>query len=444
MKLEVKPSQYNILHESENQNLCVFNTKSGVAVSLDDFKQIKDAKAILLKDFSGPYNEELIKEFTKLGFMVKHDIDETEDVINGYKENYIRNKKLHITIFPTLRCNFSCNYCFVDIKTGFEMEKNTFEAILLHIDFKLKNEKDLNEIEIVWFGGEPLLAKANIISFMKKLNKLNISYNKKISSVIVTNGYLLNLDTFKMLHEAGVKNYQVTFDGYKDTHDTLRHLENSVPTFDVIMTNLLEIKSAFEGEYKINIRSNFMKDTVQSQFKLIDYLQKRLLKDNRFSIEFKPIQDILGNGIENICSDDLNDDSIISFTRYLANNIQKKSSQEYSYSLLPLPINKWCNASLSESIIVKPNGEIYACDSCISDKNQIIGIITDEGFINYTETSKMWKGYIELEKECRCCILLPVCMGGCRRKRLKEIIECPISKRYIIKCLDDYLKNVNS
>lgn len=435
--MKVKPSRYNILHSSENGNLLVFNSKSGAALCLDEDKHIEKAKIILLNDVPSLYDEELFKVFTELGLLINIDSNETEEVIKLYNENFQSNKKLHITIFPTLKCNFNCSYCFVDAKFDIDMQFNTLDAILLYIENKMRINQDLIEIEIVWFGGEPLLAKSSIIYFMQQLNKINTHYNKIVSSVLVTNGYLLNIESFKQLHEVGIVNYQVTFDGYKTTHDKKRHLNNGFPTFDVILTNLLTIKKAFLGDFKINIRSNFMKDTVQSQYQLIDCLLDQLLNDNRFSVEFKPIQDILGNGLDNICSVDTNGDLVISFTRYIAESIKKMSNLVYSYSLLPSPIKKWCNASLNDSIIIKPNGEIYACDSCVSDKSQIIGKITDDGTINYTDVFGKWKGNVQLEKECLACILLPLCMGGCKRKRLQNNAQCPINTEQITKYLEN-------
>ena len=61
---------------------------------------------------------------------------------------------------------------------------------------------------------------------------------------MTTNGFFLDKTMFDMLYKLKIYNYQITIDGEKEHHDKYRVTHNGKGTYDVIMSNLLNIKKS--------------------------------------------------------------------------------------------------------------------------------------------------------------------------------------------------------
>lgn len=92
-----------------------------------------------------------------------------------------------------------------------------------------------------------------IISFLKDLNRLD---KVKLSIGITTNAYLLNKDYFYKLYKLGLKDVQITIDGFAKSHDKNRMLLNGGRTWKHIISNLDDINN-MDLPVVIVIRTNF-------------------------------------------------------------------------------------------------------------------------------------------------------------------------------------------
>ncbi len=148
------------------------------------------------------------------------------------------NKRLHLIIMPTEKCNFRCTYCYEDFENG-KMSRDVVDGIKSLILFRAP---DLNTLEIGWFGGEPLLnlkLVEEISEFSKDVMQSSKGY---FISSMSTNGYLLDLKSAESLTNKGVSAFQISIDGDRLTHDRSRILASGSGTFDKIWRNLLDIK----------------------------------------------------------------------------------------------------------------------------------------------------------------------------------------------------------
>src|SRR4051812_32168631 len=96
--------------------------------------------------------------------------------------------KLNLILLPTEACNFRCTYCYEDFELG-QMTSRVVNGIIALIDSRASS---LDNLEISWFGGEPLLALSVIRRIMNHArNVAGFHPGLTISSNITTNGYLL-------------------------------------------------------------------------------------------------------------------------------------------------------------------------------------------------------------------------------------------------------------
>lgn len=176
---------------------------------------------------------------------------------------------LQIIFMPTEACNFRCPYCY-ESHENVTMSPVLVEKIKEFIEQKIDNQ-DISYISISWFGGEPTLCSEYILDVntfvSEKIKNKDISF----SSSMTTNGFLLNIDSFKKYYDCGVTNYQITLDGWN--HDKTRPLASGKGSLQVILDNLKNI-SALPSDYNfsIMIRHNILNG--DEDYTWYDYLKE--------------------------------------------------------------------------------------------------------------------------------------------------------------------------
>jgi uncharacterized protein len=279
------------LYYKRNHKKCIIlNLYNGVILSLqgnemDYFERLTKQKTFTYEDNLHSIFEPLYKN----NIIIQDGTKENIEILERFRKNY-NSKKFHLTFFVTESCNFNCSYCFVNKSVQNTISNTTIDTIIDTI--KKKVEKNAyREITISWFGGEPLLAFSQIVYFLTLLNKYCSEKSINLLNIMVTNGYLLDLKKFEELYKLGIKKMQITFDGYKDKHNTIRIHEKFENTFDKIFSNLIEIRNIKYDDFGIIVRCNYSKkhpDDVSTDAFIEKYVNE-FGNDKRFKLELKPI-----------------------------------------------------------------------------------------------------------------------------------------------------------
>lgn len=140
-----------------------------------------------------------------------------------------------ITLFLTYRCNLHCKMCG-QWGEGGVTKKMPVEGIRQELSFA-ELKKFIDDVSsfrpnITLFGGEPLLYPAclQLIRYIK---------SKNMHCLMITNGSLLS-DYAKDLAKTGLDELNVSLDGEKQLHDSIRGMPGA---FDKITRGLKEIKN---------------------------------------------------------------------------------------------------------------------------------------------------------------------------------------------------------
>lgn len=132
---------------------------------------------------------------------------------------------LSVTFHLTHHCNLRCSYCYTGEKLPLAM---TYATIDQSISFIVKELKTIqtNQLNITFFGGEPLIEKEKIfyiINVFSKIDHLEVGYRMS------TNGTLLTKPLMKKLYDNKVF-VSLSIDGHPDIHDAHRIDAGGKPT----------------------------------------------------------------------------------------------------------------------------------------------------------------------------------------------------------------------
>lgn len=145
-------------------------------------------------------SDEILTRLYKNDMLVDKYQDESAKTIHRYNKATFSNQ-LHIVLFVTTDCNFSCNYCYQDYDKMY-VNSTFIDAFSKFIE---NNIMKYDGIYIEWFGGEPLLMRKKVIELSTKIQDICKSNNIPYIGTITTNGFYLDEKTALNLIKSGIK-----------------------------------------------------------------------------------------------------------------------------------------------------------------------------------------------------------------------------------------------
>ncbi|WP_133015311.1 radical SAM/SPASM domain-containing protein [Clostridium cuniculi] len=386
----MKKSKYNI-EILGKKDVAIYNLLNRSIILLD--KDIYNSYLI------NTLEDEEIKYLSEIGILIEDGIDEVE--VMKQKINSAKYSPKAMTIFLSLtqKCNLKCIYCYQDSirekNIGNYIDEKNIEKIFLMLK---KKSSEMRSLNIVLFGGEPLLNKEKILSIISNLNELRTE-SLKVHISLITNGVELTQEFLNSTNKY-LNTIQITIDGKKEIHDSMRIFPNGDGSFDIIYQNLKKASKLFKG--RVALRINVNKNSISHVYDFIEQLEKDNLMEY-ISISIVPIFDnqttiSLGcnKGIEKEILEEVNN-----IYMYLA---KKKFKFEKDFVEGPCMVRHFNSFAVDEEL------NIYECPGVLYNKSS--GKITNTGDLKILD-SRFYK-FVNEEKKCiNTCEYAPICFGGC-------------------------------
>ncbi len=412
----MKVSNYNFYFEFDNKRKLLYNsfTNSMALMESDKYEQLVNFNE---KKEQIP-DAKLLEDLKMGGFIIEDNYSEFDEIKLRMLSGRFDTSSLGLTIAPTSDCNFRCVYCY---EKDVIKEQNMSEEIQENIiEFVEGYAGSIKNLQVTWYGGEPLMALDTIEKLSRKFieicDKNNIIYN----AGMITNGYLLNRNDIELLNDLKVDFYQITIDGNKETHNQRRPLKGGEETFDGILKN---IEECFDILPNVALRINVDRNNINGGDEIIAILQEKNL--------LSKIKPYLGK----VTND--NDNPSLCNSCYTSNefaledlnfNIRNTELLGWNTKYPDLKMN-FCGADSVNSFVINSDGMIYKCWNDIGIESKAVGNIKD----NIRRNTDVLYSYMLFEPakdKCVKCKVLPNCMGGCPHYRVnnKEDDRCSVYK----------------
>tara|TARA_B100001964_G_C14231826_1_gene600397 strand:- start:769 stop:2247 length:1479 start_codon:yes stop_codon:yes gene_type:complete len=434
--LGITTSKYNIALKGFSHCL-LWNTKSDRLLLLDKSKAMYhlygNVSGKIRED--GVLNNQTITETTlmdiashmHLGFLVNKQCSEINSEIEESNKERSDTTSMTIVITSTLGCNFSCSYCC----QGVEKKFNSFSIESIKRIIEIWEASATDKLNLVWYGGEPLLNTKKIISSSTKIRDMVESKGCKYESEMLTNGYLLDFDKALSLIRSGINTFHISIDGSKEYHDGSRMLRNGAPTYTKIMDNIDKLNKHKGLNIRITVRINIIPDELLTSQIVNDLKSAGASNWGKTKFYLAPIEKRVGSDAKSEL--EFNDFDV--FARMYKDFITLCKNNNIRY-LLPGFSKGICTATKELSVVMNPDGELHKCWDTVTDSTEAVGNINspiDE--ILGSLKKNHWTSFNPKSNEyCSKCRLLPACGGHCAIKH-RDITAhpyhhsgCPILK----------------
>lgn len=402
------PSRYNVFVPLRHARTLAYNSLSGALALWDDADQAAFAR--VAGGLPVPPTDPTILQLLQGGFAVAGGVDELGLLEQQYRAQRFDPSTMILTIAPTLACNFGCDYCYQgQDKPRDAMSDEVQDAVVAMVERALPRIKRL---QIAWYGGEPLIKRRIVEALSDRLIAACAAANVGYSAMMVTNGYLLDGEVARSLHDRRVNSMQVTLDGSPNYHDRRRSLLSGKPTFARIVDNL---KSAVDAApIHQSIRVNIDERNREEIHGLIDFLAAEGLGHRKnFSIYFAPVE-AMTEGCHSVQDVTLSKLDYGSLESELTRHAWEKGLAPLPY---PPRFRGICGAVRPKGYVITPTGDLHKCWDTVSQPERAVGTVFALDRLGDNEQIKAWMGWTPFANEsCRNCRILPNCAGSCAFK----------------------------
>lgn len=314
-------------------------------------------------------------------------------------------------------CNMRCRYCFAgqgSFGGGHQlMSIETGEAAL---DFLLDQAPAGADLEVDFFGGEPLL-NLRLIEFVIEngLNKA-ASQGKNLRFTLTTNGLLLDREVVSFLNRHDVQ-LILSLDGRREVHDFYRPMPGGGGSYALVVDRMLDAVDSRKGQNYF-IRGTYTRRNLDftrdvAHLASLGFRQISLepvvagpWEDYSIQMEDLPVICAEYDNLVKFCLDEQQAGRLINFFHF---------QLDLEPGLcLPKRLNG-CGAG-GQYLAVAPDGRIYPCHQFVGREEFCLGSL-DGGIANCGLQDQICSMSV-MNKPCRNCWARYFCGGGCHAANL--------------------------
>jgi len=405
-----KISAYNIVEKNDNNDLLIMNMRTERHIKIAS--ELANEFSSLFEQTKFDCNPEdwRYKALIDGGFIIAENFNEARWVELKHNEVVFGSETFSVTLMPTNDCNFRCVYCYQTPDPKY-MSEEVEKKVLRFFERKVPHSK---KVRVSWFGGEPLLDREQTCRMANEIDKICKKNQVPLIGVMNTNGYNLDVNTFKRLIASRLLSYEICIDGPQEMHNQTRPHMHDKDSFKMILDNLIKIKDQVSSNiFQITIRCNVtpaMNEHFETYLKI---LAEYFRNDTRFHVYFQGVRDWGGDRIEEK-SIPKNENEIYKVWYDEAAKMNLTSAESFPLE----PFVGYCEGNRKNGYIVNCDGTLHKCTIAMYNKEHedvdSIGYIDDFGR-DIVDENKLANWIVRqkpIPDSCRVCEMYPMCVNG--------------------------------
>ncbi|MFP4456199.1 MAG: thioether cross-link-forming SCIFF peptide maturase [Clostridia bacterium] len=310
-------------------------------------------------------------------------------------------------------CNMRCQYCFAETgeyKVG-KRELMSIEVAKKAIDYLLESSLTRTNLEVDFFGGEPLLNFEVVKETVKYAKAKEVSFNKNIRFTLTTNGILLDDKKIDSIKDNEIQ-LIMSHDGREEVHNKMRPLTGKKGSYKRVTKN-------FKNAIIKGIKDYHIRGTFTSYNK--DFMKdiKHIIELGFNKISFEPVVTDLKEEYA-LHESDLTylKDEYKKLAEYYLD--EHKNNNPFTFFHYEIDLNQGpclakrlsgCGAGY-DYLAVAPNGDLYPCHQFVGIDEFKMGNVSTSGY-KKDIAEKFINAHVLNKSKCNDCFAKYYCSGGC-------------------------------
>ena len=415
---QYKLNGFNIVLDTYSGSVhCVDDLSYDIIALYNEKKSKDEIKSLMLDKYKkdGVSEKDILDTFSEVDQLIESSQLFTDDVFKNAnldlkkRDSVIKAMCLHVAH----TCNLNCEYCFAgqgryhgkDAIMSFEVGKKA-------LDFLVENSGSRHNLEVDFFGGEPLVNFNVVKELVKYARSIEKEKNKHFRFTLTTNGVLLNDDVIDFLNKE-MDNVVLSLDGRKEVNDLKRKRLDGKGSYDIIVPHFQNfVKKRGNKEYYM--RGTFTRNNLDFTNDIFHMLDLGFTELSMEPVVSKPDTDYA------LREEDL--DKIYEQYEILAKEMIKRRREGKPFTFYHYMIDltggpciykriTGCGSG-TEYLAVSPNGDFYPCHQFVGEKEFLMGNV-NEGITNTKLRDEFKLCNVYSRKECENCWAKLYCSGGC-------------------------------
>ena len=350
---------------------------------------------------------------------IQYLIDAEELLTTDQYHDYVVDFKKRKTVVKALclhiahDCNLACQYCFAE-----EGEYHgrralmSFEVGKKALDFLIANSGNRRNLEVDFFGGEPLMNWEVVKQLVEYGRSKEKEYNKNFRFTMTTNGVLLNDEIMDYCNRE-MSNVVLSLDGRKEVNDKMRPFRGGKGSFDLIVPKFQKF-AEMRGDRDYYVRGTFTRHNLDFSKDVTEFADLGFRSMSIEPVVAKPEEEYA------IREEDL--PQIMEEYDHLAEEYikRKKEGRGFNFFHFNIDLNQGpCVAkrlsgcgSGTEYLAVTPWGDLYPCHQFVGQEEFLLGNV-DTGVTNERIRDEFKLCNVYAKDKCRDCFARFYCSGGC-------------------------------
>ncbi len=358
--------------------------------------------------------EELEEAYADICELAEEGLLFSEDMYAEYAKNWHKNSVVKAMCLHIAHdCNLRCKYCFAGTGT-YEGQRSLMplEVGKKAIDFVIQNSGNRRNIEIDFFGGEPLLNFDVVEEIVRYAREEEKKYNKNFRFTITTNGILLDDEKKQFINE-NMGNIVLSLDGRKEVNDRMRQRVDGTGSYDSIVKKFQDIADS-RGQDNYYVRGTFTRYNLD--------FAKDVLHFADLGFKQISIEPVVAEASEDYALRDEDIEAIYAEYEKLAVEYVKRRKEGKGFNFFHFMIDleggpcvakrlSGCGSG-HEYVAVTPDGDIYPCHQFVGDEKMKMGNVFD-GSLDENMKKTFESSNVYTKDACRNCFAKFYCSGGC-------------------------------
>ncbi len=311
-------------------------------------------------------------------------------------------------------CNMRCEYCFAstgDYQGGRKLM--SAEVGKKAIDYLLYHSQGRRNLELDFFGGEPLMNFNVVKEIVEYARSKEKAYNKLFRFTITTNGLLLTDDKIEFINRE-MSNVVLSLDGRPGVNDRVRKRVDGSSCYDAIVPKFQKMVAA-RGDKPYYVRGTFTKYNLDF---VEDVLYLSELGFDQISVEPVVAEDNMPYAI----TEQELPAIYAEYDKLAEEMIKRENGENKWFNFFHFMIDldqgpcaikrlRGCGCG-NEYVAVTPDGDVYPCHQFVGHEEWKMGSVFDLS-IDAALKERFAKSTVYGKEECRDCWAKFYCSGGC-------------------------------